>query len=303
MRAKSKNVWVALLCSLIVPVLCIGCGWNSEQKRQNKAIAYRDKVNYDYEKVVASPEQEVLFQNEDKTIVYKVAYQPDMTAKEAAQKYENDTKGASKERTVWEQAMWEYNLFCYENKYAWRQDDTYFHSVDYGIEVWKYVVEDKAEKLVTEVLFFDRADGAYSIEMTYPTKDVNAKMMVYYFITQQDFQVDIDRLAKIQEGIEWKNEVNEKGELVVTVTNHGDETVEYLSCFIQTDLPPKQMEDGTTQEGAAYSYMKENVSSGQTVTFSLAAEQMEDVIDYRVDVSCNYKGYMMDLEKHIWYLQ
>ncbi len=141
------------------------------------------------------------------------------------------------------------------------------------------------------------------IEMIYPTKDVNAKMMLYYFAVHQAFQVDKDHIKKVQEGLEWKDEVNENGELVVTVINNGDETVEHLSCLINTDTPPKKMEDGTTQQGAGYDFVETDVAPGQLVTFSLTSEQMEEVIDYRVEVSAFYGGRKMDLDKSVWNLQ
>ncbi len=303
MIAKNKKVWVALFLGLILPVLCVGCGRDGQKKRQDRDYNYKDSVGYFDTDTIASPEHEMLLQNKEKTIVYRVTYQPDITAKEAAEKFENDTEAERTQQTTWEQAMWEYNRFCYENEYAWRDENVYFHSVDRDIELWQYVMDDQKSKSMTETLFFDRADGAYLIEMIYPRKDVDAKMMLYYFAIHQQFQVDVDRLAKIREGLEWKDEVNEMGELVVTVTNNGDETVENLSCLINTDTPPKKMEDGTTQQGAGYDFTKMNVASGQTVTFSLTAEQMAEVIDYRIEVSAFYKATMWDMEKIDWDLQ
>lgn len=303
MIAKNKKVWGTLLLGLLLPVFCVGCKAIEEQKREDTAYEYRQKVAYDYEKEVASPEHEVLFQNEEKTIVYKVKYQQDVTAKEATKKFESVTDGEIKTQTTWEDAMWEYNRFCYENEYAYKDDEVYFHSVDCDIELSQYVVDDKEKKSVTETLFFDRADGTYMIEMIYPTKDVNAKMMLYYFAVHQSFQVDIDHIKKVQEGLEWKDEVNENGELVVTVINNGDETVEHLSCLINTDIPPKKMEDGTTQQGAGYSFVEADVAPGQMVTFSLTSEQMKEVIDYRVEVTAYYSGHKMDLDKSVWNLQ
>ncbi len=54
--------------------------------------------------------------------------------------------------------MWEYNRFCYENEYAYKDDDVYFDSVDYDIELSQYVMDDKEKKSVTETLFFDRME-------------------------------------------------------------------------------------------------------------------------------------------------
>ena len=52
-------------------MFCVGCKAIEEQKREDTAYEYRQKVAYDYEKEVASPEHEVLFHIRSKNQNYK----------------------------------------------------------------------------------------------------------------------------------------------------------------------------------------------------------------------------------------
>ncbi len=302
MRGKQKkNVYGVLLCGLLLVTLCTGCGDN-QKKRENEAHALRETIGYSYLVDEASPQNELLFQNEEKSIIYRVSYYPDSTAQEESAGFEDRVQYTEKEKTTWEEAMWKYNAFCYENEYPLSYDWIIFHSVDWDVELWKYVTEDAQKKSVTEMLFFDRADGCYSIEMTYPVKNMDAKMMLYDIASQQAFQVDTDHIKKINKGIAWEEEINEEGDLVVTVTNNGDETAERVSCNISLETIPKTLEDGTVQSGAGFEMNKDDLLPGESTTFTLEAENMEDMTDYSVSVCVFYASCEWELDGKVWTL-
>lgn len=293
-QKKSTGI---LLCALSLSVLCAGCGKKEKEIDASEAL---EAIGYDYEKTIASPQHEVLFQNADKTTMYHVNYHPDTTAKEAAEAYEAGAKALTKEETTWEKNMWEYSRFGYENHYSRLDKEAYFGSVDWDLELWKYVVEDEPQKSVTETLFFDRADGCYSIEMAYPAEDIAAKATMYCLAVEQEFKVDHDRIEKIREGLEWKEEMNENGELVITVANHGDETAQRVSYIINADIEPVTMEDGTVMSGKSFSQNKDDLQPGETHTFIQSAEDMKDVIDYRLDTYLNYASRLWDENGEVW---
>ena len=288
MQAKRSKRMSLFLGMIAIAVLCAGCG--KKEKEIDASVAL-EAIGYDYEKTLASPQYEVLFQNADKTTIYHVTYHPDTTAKEAAEAFEAGAGALTKEETTWEKNMWEYSRFGYENHYSrLLENETYFGSVDWDLELWKYVVEEESKKSVTETLFFDRADGCYSLTMTYSAEDVIAKMVVYHLASEQDFQVDIDRSDKMQEGLSFVDEINENGELVITVTNNGEETVETVSCMVNIS--------GTTDRGV--SRQEENVAPGQTETFVIEQEHMEGAEDYEVDIYAFFALRAIDSEGEVW---
>ncbi len=288
MKGKHKRIWALLFCGMLLAMVSMGCG--KEEKMEEAHSAFLDEIKYEYDKCTAAPSQNVLMENENKTVVYQVTYHPDTTAKEVAKRFESEENITQQNQTTWQKLMWDYNRFCYENQHPWSQDCVYFSSVDWGVEVWKYVEEDAQEKSTTETLFFDRADGCYSIVMTYPTKDLTSQTGLYILAIEQKFQVDLDHIAKVQDGLETKEEVNEKGELIVTVTNNGEETAERVSCMMHIEGP----------NACTYDRREENVEPGQSVTFLLTAEEMEGFTDYRVDVAAFFATTMIDLEEEVW---
>ena len=297
MRAEQKKTAKIFLCVLALSLLCIGCGKKEKEIYASEAL---EAIGYDYEKTIASPQHEVLFQNADKTTIYHVTYHPDTTAKEAAEAFEAGESALTKEKTTWEKNMWEYSCFGYENHYSGFDAEVFFSSVDWDLELWKYVIEDAQKKSVTETLFFDRADGCYSIEMTYPAEDIATKATMYWLAVEQDFKVDRDRIKTMEEGLEWKDEINEKGELVITVTNHGEETVQRVSYIINADIEPVTMEDGTVMSGKGFSQNKDDLQPGETHTFIESAEDMKDVIDYRLDTYLHYASRIWDENGKVW---
>lgn len=292
MQAKQSKRMSLFFGMIAIAVLCAGCG--KKEKEIDASVAL-EAIGYDYEKTLASPQYEVLFQNADKTTIYHVTYHPDTTAKEAAEAFEAGAGALTKEETTWEKNMWEYSRFGYENHYSrLLENETYFGSVDWDLELWKYVIEDAQKKSVTETLFFDRADGCYSIEMTYPAEDIAAKATVYCLAVEQEFKVDRDRIKTMEEGLEWKDEMNENGELVITVTNHGEETAQRVSYIINADIEPVTMEDGTVMSGKSFSQNKDDLQPGETHTFIQSAEDMKDVIDYKLDTYLYYASRIWD---------
>ena len=297
MRVRQKKTAEIFLWVLALSLLCAGCG--KKEKEIDASVAL-EAIGYDYEKTLASPQHEVLFQNADKTTMYHVTYHPDTTAKEAAEAFESGAGALTKEETTWEKNMWEYSRFGYENHYSGLDAEVFFGSVDWDLELWKYVIEDAQKKSVTETLFFDRADGCYSIEMTYPAEDIAVKATMYWLAVEQEFKVDRDRIERIEEGLEWKDEINEKGELVITVTNTGDETAQRVSYLINADIEPVTMEDGTVMSGKGFSRSKDDLQPGETHTFIESAEDMKDVIEYRLDTYLHYASHRWDENGEVW---
>ena len=85
MQAKHSKRMSLFFGMIAIAVLCAGCG--KKEKEIDASVAL-EAIGYDYEKTLASPQHEVLFQNADKTTIYHVTYHPDTTAKEAAEAFE-----------------------------------------------------------------------------------------------------------------------------------------------------------------------------------------------------------------------
>ncbi|MBR4101866.1 MAG: hypothetical protein IKK51_08340 [Oscillospiraceae bacterium] len=292
MKRTRNHTGVLPVVILAFTILCTGCA-----SHKFDADEYRVAIGYAYDQSIASPQQQVLFQNDDKTVTYQVTYLPDTTAEDAAAKF-----GANAEKTTWEQAMWEYNRFCDERKYESAKPPAIFDSPDWDLTLWKFVADNSGNASTTETLFCDRADGCYSIAMTYPTKDTAAKIALYRMAESQSFQTDIDRLEKIRNGIDWDWEVNEKGELVITATNNGEEPAESVDCMINITTSSKPQEDGTVEQSGGYTLGGEELLPGETATFMLSAENMKDVTDYSVNPGVYFSSRMIDSEGKVYKL-
>ena len=288
MGKRFRKTVVLMLGAVLMTAVCTGCF--KKESVEQKVSTLLDEIGYDYQTDAASPSREILWENAEKTVTYRVTHHPDATAEEMAKQFEAETEALSKEETTWEQNMWKYHCFCYENEYPLLSDNYTYSSPNWDMPLWKFVKEDTEEKEATETLFFDRADGCYSLTMTYPKENVTAKMVVYHLASEQDFQVDIDRGDKMQEGLSFVDEINENGELVITVTNNGEETVETVSCMVNIT--------GTTDRGT--SRQEENVAPGQTATFVIESEHMEGAEDYSVDIYAFFALRAIDSEGEVW---
>lgn len=288
MGKRFQSTVVLMLGVVLMAAVCTGCF--KKESVEQKVSVLLDEIGYDYQTDVASPSREVLWENAEKTVTYRVTHHPDGTAEEMAKQFEEGADVWSEEETTWEQNMWKYHCFCYENEYPLLTDEYTYSSPNWDMPLWKFVKEDAEKKETTETLFFDRADGCYSLTMTYSAEDVIAKMVVYHLASEQDFQVDIDRGDKMQEGLSFVDEINENGELVITVTNNGEETVETVSCMVNIS--------GTTDRGV--SRQEENVAPGQTATFVIEQEHMEGAEDYSVDIYAFFALRAIDSEGEVW---
>ena len=290
-----RSTYIAM--GLMLTVLSTGC---ANKNNEDTALEYREAIGYDYNKTVVSAQQEVLFQNDAKTIIYQATYLPDVTAENAAAKFESDTKYTSKKKTTWEQAMWEYNSFCYNHQYEFSEKSVKFSSPEWDLDLWQFTAEDTGKTSTTETLFVDREDGCYSIAMTYPTADVNAKNTVYYLAISQEFQIDHDHIQKTKDGLKWEWGKNEQGDLVITVKNNGEETAECVNCRVKANTPPETREDGAECSGFANSFSNDDLLPGETATFTIEAEKMKDVTDYTVDTYLYYALRKIDLNGEVW---
>jgi len=290
---KCKKIYGLLLCSLVLIVMCIGCG--KKDKTEKAYYDFQKEIGYDYKKSIASSKQDVLWKNQEETAMYQVLFHADSNAKEMAEQFETESAFLSKEESTWELIMWEYNRICYENQYPMASDHYYCSSLNWNIPVWKYVTEDSNKKTTTETLFFDRNDGSYSIIMTYPSKEIVDKVGLYYLASQQKFQADIERIEKIEEGITYKSEINKNGELMITVTNNADEAAEIVGCTINTTA-----KTDTAENAASISYRENDVEPGKTAIFTVESEKMDGVVDYEVDINVFWKNNMIDLEGKVW---
>ncbi len=292
MKKTRNHIGVFSVAILAFTMLCTGCA-----SHKLDADEYRVAIGYTYDQSIASPQKQLLFQNDDKSVIYQVTHLPDTTAEDAAAKF-----GANAEKTTWEQAIWEYHRFCYENSSESITGDVFFHSPDYDLTLWKFVADNSENASTTETLFCDRADGCYSIAMTYPTKDTSAKIALYTIVEDQSFQVDIDRINKIENEIDWDWGINENGELVITATNNGNEPAESVGCLVKKTTLPKPKEDGTVEQGGGYSLGDEELLPGETTTFTVSAEYMKDATDYSVEPGVYFSSRMIDSEGKVYNL-
>lgn len=311
MKFKKIGISLILAASMASSVLCTACmnddSINSEKLWEAES-AVMDSIGYEFldsDAHTASPQRDLLYQNEDKTVVYRVEYHADITAEKAAAEFENGKENITKEKSTWEDTIWKYNIICrkYQNS---DYTDLYVSRRNWDIELWKYVKIDEQQKTVAETLFFDKADGCYSVEMVYPENDIVARNTLYDILVDQKFQVDIDRIEKISDSIEWDYEVNDDSGLVITVTNNSDETLDVISCMINAHLPDEKRLSGEIMD-FGYSLDKKDVKPDETFTFNLSvaelklsaniADGQEEIIkdfDYSIDINFFDKSRKID---------
>lgn len=268
----------------------------------SKWNAVEDSIGYDtydFAARIASPQHEVLYQNEDKTVVYQVEYHADTTAEKAVAEFEKGKENISKEKSTWEDKMQEYNDIFVE-KHNGKHAMLFTSRRDWDIDLWEYVENNEKNKTVTETLFFERADGCYSIEMTYPTNDTIARNTLYSLFFYQRFRIDDERWTKINNSIEWNYEVKDDGGLVITVTNNNDETVDTISCIIDAKVPDEKQLDEEMMD-FDYSDSKSDVKPKETFTFELTAEEIKDLGHLTAEQEKRIKDYVFNV--YVGYLE
>ena len=177
----------------------------------------------------------------------------------------DDYKLIEKEETTWEDAGRYYYL---------HNDDHYadpFPSYEWDIEVWKYEFIDKSTNQKCETLFFERADGFYTIDMKYPRFGKAVKEEMYLLFENITFQIDLEIDRQMDEALSCTTEKTDDGELIVAVTYDGDVTIDMLYCQLESFVS----EDGDASVSLAMT-TKSDVKPGETVIFTFDARTVSD---------------------------
>lgn len=177
----------------------------------------------------------------------------------------DDYKFLSEEETTWEDV----GRYYYLNKDE--KDDSYarcFPSFVWDIAVWKYEYIDKSTNQKCETLFFERADGFYTINMKYSRFGNDKKEEVYTLFERINFQIDLEIDEQIEDAISYTQELQENGDLVVTITYNGDIVIDQLNCRLDTLSP-----EGA---GSVTTYMESYVEPGETIVYTIDAETLSN---------------------------
>ncbi len=214
-----------------------------------------------------------------------ITYLEDQTTalEEQATAFYNDKKEedgctfTKTDKTTWEDVRVFFYLNADKDHYA---SSLWSYSPDWYIDVWHYVLENENNDTVTEVLFFERADGFYRMDMCYPEHDKDAKEYIYREFEFIDFKIDEEILDIVQENIVVTETIQADGSLLVTVVNEGDYAVDSLHC----DLSTYKGGSATERIENLISKFEENIAPGNSVTFTFDADLIEGMDSYSVDV-------------------
>lgn len=182
------------------------------------------------------------------------------------------------EETTWEDI---YRYFYLSVNPKGSVDDCFFNSYDWDIDVWHFELKDETKNAILEVLFFERADGFYRIDMCYPENDEDARENVYTAFQYISFKTDSEKIQTMYENIVVTESIQSDGSLIVTVVNNSEHTIESLRCNLSTYY----MQDDKETQGNNHSIRETNVESGSIVTFTFEADLLTDTSRHTVNVS------------------
>lgn len=204
---------------------------------------------------------------------FTVSYLTDQTTpvKEQAEAFASTLQSDDNYKFInGEEASWEdVGRFYYLNK---DKDDSNFASdfpsYVWDIVVWKYEYIDKSTNQKCETLFFERADGFYTIDMKYPKFGKEKKEEVYTLFEKMSFLVDLEIDKQMDEALSCTQERMDNGDLIVTVTYEGDVRIDQLNCQLSSCTP-----EGSVSLTMA---MEPYVEPGETVVFTFDAETLSN---------------------------
>lgn len=212
---------------------------------------------------------------------FTITYLDDQTTpvKEQAETFastlqtDDNYKFISAQEASWEDVGRFYHLNKDKNDDYFAYD---FPSYVWDIMVWKYEYIDKSTNQKCETLFFERADGFYSVDMKYPKFGKEKKEKVYALFEKMTFQVDLEIDEQIDDALSCTQELMDNGDLIVTVTYDGDIRIDQLNCQLSNCTP-----EGSVSLTMA---IEPYVEPGETIVFTFDAETISnyDNIEPRV---------------------
>ncbi len=178
---------------------------------------------------------------------------------------EDSYKFISEEETTWEDVGRYYYL---------HNNDHYadpFPSYEWDLAVWKYEYIDKSTSQKCETLFFERADGFYTIDMKYPRWSKDIKEEMYTLFEVINFQIDLEIDQQMEDALSCTTEKTDDGELIVTVTYDGEVTIDRLYCELESFSS-----EGSELSVSIATTMEHDVKPGKTVVFTFDARTVSD---------------------------
>ncbi len=192
-----------------------------------------------------------------------------------------DYKFISEEKTTWEDVGRYYYL---------HNDDHYadpFPSYEWDLAVWKYEYIDKSTNQKCETLFFERADGFYTIDMKYPRWGKDVKEEMYTLFEVINFQIDFEIDQQMEDALSYTTEKTDDGELIVIVDYDGEVTIDMLYCELESFSS-----EGSDFSASFATTTEHDVKPGETVVFTFDARTVSDFedIEPRVFAAWNAHG-------------
>lgn len=194
----------------------------------------------------------------------------------------------SKEQTTWE----DIGRYYYLNKDP--LDDSWergFPSYEWDITVWKCDYIDKDTNKKCEVLFFERTDGFYKLEMNYPRSGKIIKQKVYSLFEDIYFNIDLEITEKVKSDITYTQELQADGTILVTVTNNGPFRLDLITCSLSY----------TTGDGVSgyWSTQESYVQPDKTIIFTVPAEIANQSDSKQPSVCVYFYGHDRD-DGELW---
>ncbi len=192
-------------------------------------------------------------------------------------------KFISEEETTWEDVGRYYYL---------HNDDHYadpFPSYEWDIVVWKYEYIDKSTNQKCETLFFERADGFYTIDMKYPRWGKDVKEEMYTLFEVINFQIDLEIDQQMENALSCTTEKTDGGKLIVTVTYDGEVTIDSLYCQLESFSP-----EGSNLSASFATTIEHDVKPGETVVFTFDARTVSDFENIKPRVFAAWNAHSIE---------
>lgn len=183
------------------------------------------------------------------------------------------------ENTTWEDIS---RYYYQESNEGASVENCIFNSYDWDINVWRFVLLDDTNDKTLEVLFFERADGFYRIDLCYPKKEEKAQENIYSEFLTISFNTDKENLERIQSGLVVTEQSQSDGSLIVTVVNNSGSAIEVLYCDILL-----QTGDNTQDSGMLFTQRQFEVAPGSINTFTYDAEVFANSDSYTLEVTAS----------------
>lgn len=180
--------------------------------------------------------------------------------------------------TTWEEVYAHYYLTVFPE---YELDDISFPESEWDKEAFRFAVLDRDTKDIIEVVYFERTDGIYCVEMNYPRNNDEVRNELYEEFLFLIIHADKEPLTEMYENLECTETWEDDNILTVTAVNNSSYTIPNLSFSF--DCNYTQAVNGYNGRSVSAPTF-ENVKPGEEVsyTFTITDEDRTYLKSYNV---------------------